>query len=73
MLHRRPSSGYVMVYVLSGTVKASACQAGVGIYHTGETWIEPAFANSIATTNASAQESARAIVVLVTDEQHANK
>jgi hypothetical protein len=73
MLHRTPSSGYVLVYVLSGTIKASAWQAGLGTYHTGETWIEPAFANSIATTNASVQEWARAIVVLVTDEQHANK
>jgi quercetin dioxygenase-like cupin family protein len=73
MLHRTPSAGYVLVYVLSGTIRASAWQAGLGTYHTGETWIEPAFANSIATANASARESARALVVLVTDEQHPNK
>jgi quercetin dioxygenase-like cupin family protein len=73
MLHRVPSPGYVMVYVLSGTIRASAWQAGVGIYHTGETWVEPAFANCIATANASAQESARALVVLFTDGQHTNK
>jgi quercetin dioxygenase-like cupin family protein len=73
MLHRTPTSGYVLVYVLSGTIRASAWQAGLGTYHTGEIWIEPAFANSIATANASPRESARALVVLVTDEQHPNK
>ena len=68
MLHRVPSSGYVLVHVLSGTLRASAWHAGVGTYHRGETWVEPAFAYSIATANASAQQSARALVVLVTQD-----
>ena len=68
MLHRMPSPGYVLVHVLSGTVRASAWHAGVGTYHTGETWVEPAFAYSIATANASAQQSARALVILVTQD-----
>jgi quercetin dioxygenase-like cupin family protein len=68
MLHRMPSPGYVLVHVLSGTIRASAWHAGVGIYHTGETWVEPAFAYSIATANSSAQQSARALVVLVTQD-----
>ena len=42
MLHRSPSSGYVLVHVLSGTIKAYAWQAGVGIYHAAETRTEPA-------------------------------
>ena len=68
MLHRRPSSGYGLVHVLSGTIRASAWQAGVGIYHAGETWVEPAFAYSIATANSSPQQSARALVILVTQD-----
>jgi quercetin dioxygenase-like cupin family protein len=64
MLQRMPSSGYVLVYVLSGTIQASAWQAGVGTYRAGETWVEPAFANSIAAKNPSAHESARTLVVL---------
>ena len=68
MLHRMPSPGYVLVHVLSGTIRASAWHAGVGIYHTGETWVQPAFAYSIATENSSAQQSARALVILVTQD-----
>jgi quercetin dioxygenase-like cupin family protein len=68
MLHRMPSSGYVLVHVLSGSIRASAWHAGVGTYHTGETWVEPTLAYSIATANASAQQPARALVVLVTQD-----
>lgn len=68
VLHRLPSSGYVLVHVLSGTIHASAWHAGVGTYHTGETWVEPAFAYSIATDNSSTQQSARALVVLVAQD-----
>jgi quercetin dioxygenase-like cupin family protein len=68
-LHRTPSSGYVLVYVLSGTIHAFAWKAGVGTYRTGETWVESALANDIATENASSRESARALVILVTSAQ----
>lgn len=68
-LHRMPSSGYVMTYVLSGAIQAYAWQAGVGIYRAGETWLEPAFAHGIATANTSQREAARALVVLVTGSQ----
>jgi hypothetical protein len=68
MLHRMPSSGYVLVHVLSGTIHASAWHAGVGIYHAGETWVESAFAYSIAIASSSDQQSARALVVLVTQD-----
>ena len=61
VLHRMPSPGYVLVHVLSGTIRASAWHAGVGTYHTGETWVEPAFAHSIATANSSDQQSARSL------------
>jgi hypothetical protein len=63
MLHRMPSSGHVLVYVLSGTIRASAWRAGVGTYRAGETWVEPAFAYSIAAKNLSSHESARTLVV----------
>jgi hypothetical protein len=65
-LHGMPSSGYVMVHILSGTIHALAWHAGVGIYHTGETWVFPAFASCIATANSSDQAAAPALVVLVT-------
>ena len=66
MLHRMPSSGYVMVYVLSGTIRASAWHAGVGTYRAGEMWVQPAFGYSIAAENPSPSEPARTLVVLVT-------
>ena len=69
MLHRMPSSGYVLVHVLSGTIRASAWHAGLGTYRAGETWVEPAFAYSISATNPSAHESARTLVVLLTGSQ----
>ena len=68
-LHRMPSSGYVLTHVLSGAIHASAWQAGVGIYRASETWVEPAFAHRIVTTNTSHRDSARALVVLVTGSQ----
>jgi quercetin dioxygenase-like cupin family protein len=72
VLHRRPSSGYVLVHVLSGTISASAWHAGVGTYHAGQTWLEPAFATGIAAKNPSANVSARTLVVLVTDSQYSD-
>ena len=72
VLHRRPSSGYVLVHVLSGTIRASAWHAGVGTYRAGETWVEPAFASSIVAKNPSANELARTLVVLATDSQQSD-
>jgi quercetin dioxygenase-like cupin family protein len=69
VLHRMPSSGYILIYVLSGTIRASAWHAGVGTYRAGEMWVEPAFAHDIAATNQSPDESARILVVLVTGSQ----
>jgi hypothetical protein len=69
VLHDMPSSGYVLVYVLSGAIRAFAWHAGVGTYRAGEMWVEPAFAYSIAAKNPSPDESARTLVVLVTGSQ----
>jgi quercetin dioxygenase-like cupin family protein len=66
ILHRAPSSGYVLVHVLSGVIFAQAWRAGLGKYQAGQTWFEPAFAHDITATNASATEPARAFVVMVT-------
>jgi len=68
VLHRSPSAGYVLVHVLSGTIRAQAWEAGMGTYRSGQTWVEPAVANEITTKNASAVEPARALVVLITTE-----
>jgi quercetin dioxygenase-like cupin family protein len=68
VLHRSPTSGYVLVHVLSGAIRAQAWEAGMGVYLSGQTWVEPAFASDITTKNASAVEPARALVVLVTND-----
>jgi quercetin dioxygenase-like cupin family protein len=68
VLHRSSSAGYVLVHVLSGTIRAQAWDAGMGTYRSGQTWVEPAVANQITTKNASAVEPARALVVLITNE-----
>jgi quercetin dioxygenase-like cupin family protein len=68
VLHRSPTAGYVLVHVLSGTIRAQAWEAGMGTYRSGQTWVEPAVGNDITTKNASAVEPARALVVLMTNE-----
>jgi quercetin dioxygenase-like cupin family protein len=68
VLHRRPASGYVLVHVLSGAIRAQAWGAGVGTYRAGQTWTEPAFADDIASKNASADQPARALVMLLTSD-----
>ena len=69
VLHRMPSSGYVLVYMLSGTIRASAWHAGVGTYRAGEMSVEPAFAHDIAARDQGPDESARTLVVVVTESQ----
>ena len=63
VLHRWPTQGCVLVYVLFGTIQASAWHAGMGIYRAGETWATPAFAYSVAAANTSNSELARTLVV----------
>jgi quercetin dioxygenase-like cupin family protein len=69
VLRRMRSSGYILIYVLSGTIRAFAWHAGIGTYRAGEMLIEPAFANDIAAKNPSPDESARTLVVFVTGSQ----
>ena len=59
------TAGYVLVHVLSGTIHAQAWRAGLGDYHAGRTWVQPAIAYDIAAVNASETEPARAFVVVV--------
>lgn len=68
VLHRSPIAGYILVHVLSGAIRARAWEAGVGTYRSGQTWVEPAFANNITSENASMVEPARALVVLITND-----
>jgi hypothetical protein len=73
ILHRTPSTGYVVVHVLSGVIHAQAWRAVVGYYHAGETWVEPAFAYDITVVNASASAPARAFVVVVTGDDQSER
>jgi quercetin dioxygenase-like cupin family protein len=66
VLHRAPTSGYVLVHVLSGAIRAQAWGAGLGTYREGQSWVLPAFAYNIIGKNASTDKPARALVVLVT-------
>jgi quercetin dioxygenase-like cupin family protein len=66
VLHRTPASGYVLVHVLSGAIRAQAWGAGLGTYREGQSWILPAFAYNITGKNASTDRPARALVVMVT-------
>jgi len=70
VLHRAPSSGYVLVHVVSGAIAMRAWEAEVGISHAGETWIEPAFAHDISVVNASAAKSAEAVVLVIAEDTH---
>jgi len=47
--HRSQSAGYILIHVLSGTIRAQAWEAGMGTYRSGQTWVEPAVANDITT------------------------
>ena len=66
VLQRTPTSGYVLVHVLSGAIWAQAWGAGLGTYREGQSWVLPAFAYNITGENASTDKPARALVVLVT-------
>jgi quercetin dioxygenase-like cupin family protein len=68
ILHRRPASGYLLVHVLSGAIRAQAWGASVGTYREGQNWVFPAFAHNITGKNASTDKPARALVVLVTSD-----
>ncbi len=68
VLPRSTAYGYVLMHVLSGSIKATAWEAGVGTYSEGQTWVFPAYGNKIATKNASTGEPARALLVLVTGD-----
>lgn len=64
MLHRLSAPGCVLVHVLSGTIRALAWHAGMGIYRADQTWVAPVSANSIEVENASDWQSAGTLVVL---------
>jgi len=66
VLQRTPTSGYVVVHVLSGAIRAQAWGAGLGTYREGQSWVLPAFAYNITSKNASTDKPARALVLLVT-------
>ena len=66
VLQRTPTSGYVLVHVLSGAIRAQAWGAGLGTYREGQSWVLPAFAYNITSKNASTDKPARALVLLVT-------
>jgi quercetin dioxygenase-like cupin family protein len=65
LLHHAPRPGYVLVHVLSGSIKAEAWHAGVGFYRAGQTWSQTTIASDITSKNATATEPARALVILV--------
>jgi hypothetical protein len=65
VLHRSPTAGYVLVHVLSGTIRAQAWEAGMGTYRSGQS-SRPSPTTSLPKTPALSNR--RALVVLITNE-----
>jgi quercetin dioxygenase-like cupin family protein len=68
VIPRSTAYGYVLMQVLSGSIKATAWEAGVGTYQEGQTWVFPAYGNKIVTKNTSTGEAAKALLVLITGD-----
>jgi quercetin dioxygenase-like cupin family protein len=66
--HRHPASGFVFVYVLSGTVRSQVEGQPLREYSAGETWTEPPNAHHIVSANASKTKPARLMAYVIADD-----
>lgn len=65
--HRHAESGFVFVYVLSGTVRSQVDGGPVKLYEAGSFWTEGPGAHHTVSENASESEPARLLVVFIAD------
>ena len=66
--HRHPASGFVVAYVLSGTVRSKVEGEPEGVYSAGQTWTEPPNSHHIVSANASKTEPARLMAYVIADD-----
>ena len=66
--HRHPASGFVFVYVLSGSVRSQVEGEPLGVYSAGQTWTEPPNAHHIVSANASKTKPARLIAYIIAND-----
>lgn len=65
--HRHAESGFIFVYVLSGSIRSQLEGEPVKVYEAGEHWIEGPDAHHVVSENASDTEPARLLAVFVAD------
>jgi quercetin dioxygenase-like cupin family protein len=66
--HRHPASGFVLAYVLSGTIRSQVEGEPLRVYRAGESWTEPPNAHHIVSANANKTKPARLIAYIVADD-----
>ncbi|MCX8562685.1 cupin domain-containing protein [Mycolicibacterium mucogenicum] len=69
----RHGDAFIYAYVLDGTVRSQVDDAPVRAYHRGENWVEQPGAHHVLTENTSPTESARLLVVFVSNTGDALK
>lgn len=65
--HRHAESGFLFVYVLSGTVRSQVDGGPVELFEAGSFWTERPGAHHTVSENASDSEPARLLVVFIAD------
>ena len=66
--HRHHASGFVLAYVLSGTIRSQVGGEPLGVYSAGQSWTEPPNSHHIVSANASKTEPARLIAWVIADD-----
>ena len=66
--HRHPASGFVVAYVLSGTVRSQVEGEPESVYSAGQSWTEPPNSHHIVSANASKTKPARLIAYIIADD-----
>ena len=65
--HRHATSGFIYVYVLSGTMRSGTDAGPAKLFRTGQGWFEPPGALHAVSENASDTEPARLLAIFVVD------
>jgi quercetin dioxygenase-like cupin family protein len=66
--HRHPASGFVFVYVLSGTVRSQVEGQPLREYSAGENWTEPPNSHHVVSANSSKTKPARLMAYVIADD-----
>src|SRR5262245_3027625 len=66
--HRHPASGFVVAYVVAGTIRSQVEGESLGVYSAGQSWTEGPNSHHIVSANASKTEPARLIAWVIADD-----